>query len=717
MMPLRMLLATTVLAFLLAGTMRGGLMAAPDRLSAALDAYAHGDLAAARGLLETFQQDGSPTGGRATYLLGVVDLAQKRFPEAAAAFAQSAQALPVLADHAVYWKAMALYRLGEFAPAAEEFQGLVARFPDTALRGLALFWRAESLWRAQAPEAPDAFHRYLEAFGDGQHAAQAWFDMGQALEQQGRWPEAAQAYRRILWVFQTSPYAPQARARLDQLAAAHTLPPDATPPQAFYQRALGALAAGDWRTATIEFRHVLSMPGGRLLADDALYHLGVLAFDGRSLGIAASYFWRDVNLRQAHADDSLLYLERIALRRGRTGEALSLARSLAQAYPRSSLAPRGLYAVAADQEDRGALGAALALYREAADRFPATQWGSHARLRIGWIEYKQRQLGAARAAWLRLAQDAPGSEDAPSALYWAARAAALLGRAEQAAAGYRETAQRYPDTYYGQLAASRAGVPLRVGIQPLPPDPPEGQITSLDRYRELELLAQSDEATHELEAAAKAAPPQYRAEVGALLSERYAGQDQVRLAIRTAEQALEQAGITVGHPLPLALWQALYPQAEWPAILQASARTGVDPYLIAGMIREESRFDAAAISHAGAYGLMQLMPGTARSAARGVGLPAPDPQALADPETNVTLGAVVLAGELRRFGRVDLAVAAYNAGPEIVRRWLAHHPGLDADAFVEEIPYNETRNYVKTVLQSAAMYRWLYRDGHPSTQP
>ncbi len=716
-MPMRLFLAAALLAFVLAGTMPGALMAAQDRLSAAVDAYRHGDLDAARGLLETLQQDTSPAGSRAAYLLGVVDLRQKRFAEAAAAFGQAAEGLPVLADHAAYYQAVALYGMNEFGRAAEVFQGVVARFPQTALRGLALFWGAESLWRAGAPEAPDAFHRYLEEYGQGRHAAQAWFDMGQALEQQGRWAEAAQAYRRVPWAPQNGPYVGPARARLAQLAAAHALPPDATPPEALYQHALAALAAGDWRAASVELRRVLAMPGGWTVADGALYTLGVLAYGGRSFDAAVRFFWRDVNLWQLHGDDSLFYLERIALLRGREAEALGLARMLAQAYPKSSLAARGLYAVAAAREERGALGPALALYREAAERFPASRWGSQARWEIGWIYYQQGQVAAARAAWLRLAREAPGTDAAAAGLYWAARAAASLGRPDLAAEAYRQAAQEYPDTYYGQQAAARLGAPLRVGVGPPLPDPPPGELVSLDRFRELDALAQTDDATRELEVASQTAPRRYLAQVDALLSQRYAQQNQIALAIRTAEQSRDQAGAAAGRALPLALWQALYPQANWPAIAQAAARAGVDPYLVAAVIREESRFDPQALSPAGAYGLMQLMPGTARGAARGLGLPPPDVRALSDPATNITLGTVVLAGELRRFGRPDLALAAYNAGPEAVRRWQTQRPGADPDVFIETIPYAETRNYVKTVLQSAAMYRWLYRDGHPAASP
>jgi soluble lytic murein transglycosylase len=149
-------------------------------------------------------------------------------------------------------------------------------------------------------------------------------------------------------------------------------------------------------------------------------------------------------------------------------------------------------------------------------------------------------------------------------------------------------------------------------------------------------------------------------------------------------------------------------------VTRAASRIGVDPYLLAAVIREESRFDPQALSGAGAYGLMQLMPETARTAAGSLGLLPPDRGALADPGTNVLLGAAVLKGELVRFGRLDLALAAYNAGPGAVRRWLRERAAPDQDSFIESVPYPETRAYVKAVLRSWGIYRWLYREGHPS---
>ncbi|HLJ59021.1 MAG TPA: transglycosylase SLT domain-containing protein [bacterium] len=711
---MRSLLSLMLAAVLLVGAPAPGLPQPPPTLAAAVTAYSGGDLPGARAMLTSLAQDPGADGGRASYLLGVVDLATTQYADAEASFDRAGQALPVLADCALYYQSLAALDAGQYGPAAQRFQELLVRFPQSTLRGLALFQRAESLRGQGSPDAPDAYHVYLEAFGAGQHAAQAWYEMGTTLESQNRWADAAQAYRRVLWVFPDASYARSAYLRLRTLASAHVLPPDATPPVAVYQRGANDFAAGRMGAARAELMQALHMPGGWIVADGALYTLGVIAYQAQRLDEATAAFQQDVALKQMHADDSLYYLVRIALTRGRDADALATARLLARTYPRSSLAPRGLYAVAAAREDRGTGGPAVALFREAASRFPGTRWGDRALWEAGWIQYRLRAWQDALAAWRQLANTAGDTEMAPAGSYWAARAAAAAGDGAGASDAYRQTAAKFGDSFYGQMAAAQIGVPLRVPIAQPMADLPPGELATLDRFRELDALAQTADATRELEAAAAQAPPADRAAVTLVLGQYYERQQQVARGILAAEQAQALYAGTPGAGMPLALWEALYPQAAWQTITQAAGRTGTDPYLVAGVMREESRFDPSAVSPAGAYGLMQLMPGTAKSAARTVGVAPPDLGKLTDAQTNVLLGAVVLAELLKQFGRADLAVAAYNAGPEAVKRWQGQRAAADAATFDETIPYPETRAYVKVVLQSAAMYRWLYRDGHPA---
>src|SRR5207237_8621167 len=142
-------------------------------------------------------------------------------------------------------------------------------------------------------------------------------------------------------------------------------------------------------------------------------------------------------------------------------------------------------------------------------------------------------------------------------------------------------------------------------------------------------------------------------------------------------------------PLPRAFWERFYPYVWRDEVRDAAQRRGIDPYLVAAVVREESSYYPRATSPVGARGLMQLMPATARLMA-----PSGD---LEDPGFNIELGTRFLAGLMREFNDPRLALAAYNAGPNRVRQWLTTRRSDDIEAFVEQIPFDETRLYVKKV--------------------
>jgi soluble lytic murein transglycosylase len=159
------------------------------------------------------------------------------------------------------------------------------------------------------------------------------------------------------------------------------------------------------------------------------------------------------------------------------------------------------------------------------------------------------------------------------------------------------------------------------------------------------------------------------------------------------------------------LWKVAYPTGLLPTIKGEGAR-GVDPYLVAAIIREESQYDWRAVSRVGAIGLMQVMPGTANNVAQRLGLSAVGRDDLFDQETNIRIGVHYVEQLLEQFsGNVAYTIASYNAGPMAVGNWIALHRGRSQDEFVELIPYLETRQYVKRVLRS---YREYIRLGEAS---
>jgi soluble lytic murein transglycosylase len=164
-----------------------------------------------------------------------------------------------------------------------------------------------------------------------------------------------------------------------------------------------------------------------------------------------------------------------------------------------------------------------------------------------------------------------------------------------------------------------------------------------------------------------------------------------------------------GHELvPRRFWEMFYPIGWRAEMTSAATRAGLDPFFVAAVVREESSYDPRARSRVGARGLMQLMPDTARPLARAQGLAFREGALLYDPGANLEMGTTYIAQLVRDFGEPRVAVAAYNAGPRRAREWWAARRSDDVEVWVEQIPFNETRAFVKRVMLSWAEYRRVY---------
>jgi soluble lytic murein transglycosylase len=284
--------------------------------------------------------------------------------------------------------------------------------------------------------------------------------------------------------------------------------------------------------------------------------------------------------------------------------------------------------------------------------------------------------------------------------YWLARTES----GATAAADYARAAA-YPDTFYGQLAA------LALGDSP-------AQVAALITGAGEPAFTAGDAISFGLQELPRAA---------ALLVQMDDPQDAQIFLSRIGTVAGDDRSRELAAKLALGLG---YPQSAvaiariagvdgqmlvregWP--LAETPPAGLEPAVALGIMRQESSFDPTAISGAGAEGLMQLMPGTARKTSRDDGIPYDN---LFDPTQNMALGTAYLAGLIQQFGDcLPLAIAAYNAGPQNVANWLAENGdpemrnqagGANIIDWIEEIPFNETRNYVQRVTESIVVYRAL----------
>ena len=320
----------------------------------------------------------------------------------------------------------------------------------------------------------------------------------------------------------------------------------------------------------------------------------------------------------------------------------------------------------------------------------------------GWIALRfLRDPNAAADHFTRLHAQARFPTTRARGAYWAGRAIETAGDKRQADEWYRNAAE-YNVTYYGQLARSRVEPAQR---PPWPeiaaPAPAERDaFERSDLVLAARILAELGERDRlrwfvlRLATVARA-PAQHM-----LAAELALALQRPDLAVQAAKRSAQTAGV-------------LLPVQGWPVIAVPEAGQP-ERALVLAAIRQESQFEAVALSRAGARGMMQLMPATARAMARdlGVGLVHADYRLVADPDYNIRLGRAYLASMIGEFGgSYVLALAAYNAGPGRVRQWLRDHgdprqPDIDVVDWVEQIPFEETRNYVQRVIENLQVYRW-----------
>ncbi len=372
---------------------------------------------------------------------------------------------------------------------------------------------------------------------------------------------------------------------------------------------------------------------------------------------------------------------------------------LARSNPRGAAAvfKSGRASLAADpaalDEAAAALGRALTA---AADPQGLALWDLMA-ARVDNLEAQEHRLRAAieRREWARVAawvQRMPNlTEKRDRWLYWLARAQSALGDETAAGATFAQAARSR--SFWGFLAADRLGLPYHLESRPVPAEPERmrrlNEAPALARIVALRRLGREADMRREWSTLTRGlTPPDLLA--AALVAERLGWYDQ---AIFTLKRADDWDDLQLRFPLG---YRDLVEEQAW--------QTGLPADWVYGVMRQESVFNASVASAAGALGLMQLMPATARQVAAQLGLHVPAPAAILDPELNIKLGANYLAQLRDRFGHAALATAAYNAGPQRVALWQPVRCTA-ADLWIAVIPYAETRGYVERVLAYRVIYR------------
>jgi soluble lytic murein transglycosylase len=617
-----------------------------------------------------------------------------------------------IGDHLRLVVADALSRRGDLTGARAMAGGVAERYPDSRLAPDALLTASTLAARAgDEPAARQALTRLLEAYPDSRQAPIALYLLGQWAEAAGRHEDAAHAYHQLLVLAPVTGWAEGASDRLAALAAAGVAVPGLTLAQRI-DRAERLLRGGVAKTAADEAQRIATeardpsivVRALRVVADGA-QRLGRYEAAAAALALAVPH--------AASERQPALRLEeaRLLLRAGRRERALQLLGQVAAAGSEAEAA-EALWVRGRALEEGQRAGDAVATYRELVRRYPTRDAAAGALWRLGWHAYLNGDAQGAATHWARLGSTTTNPAYRIAALYWHARAVEDTRGRVPARPLYLRVLAEAPRSYYGLLALPRVGEAMDAAPSAsirLPADPAEAVaddpgFARVDLLRRLGLI---ESALAELEEVVERATGDPVRLYG--LSSAYVRDERYHLALRIVRRHFGTLAASGDPTLPRAFWEMLYPFGWRSEVTAAAQRAGVDPFLVAALVREESSYHPRALSRAGARGLMQLMPATARPMAEHRGLAFAGGDLLDDPGLNLEIGTAFLAGLLREFKDPRLALAAYNAGPGRLRQWWQARRTDDLEAFVEQIPFDETRQYVKRVMLSWQEYRRIYQ--------
>jgi len=388
-------------------------------------------------------------------------------------------------------------------------------------------------------------------------------------------------------------------------------------------------------------------------------------------------------------------------------------------YPHSRWLEEALYSggnmYLIRQDDAKAIDNYLALVRY----FPNSTYAPNSHWHAAWLCYRQRRYpDAARLMDEQITQYPAGSQT-PGALYWRAR---LYEDVEhnygQALNYYNQLNKSYVNTYYAILARERIA---QLGARPdVSPAPALASVPVVDDLGLTDVLPENDPHLIKARLLANAALNEYiRPEIQlSETSNEWGAFAEAQIYQSFGEntralQAMKRSKIPFlslqVKDVPMAYWELLLPRPYWTTLESDARANGLDPYLVAALIRQESEFNPGAVSRANAYGLMQLLPSVGKELSKKDGQRHFKTNDLLDPTINLQLGTQDLRKSIDRYsGQVDYALAAYNAGDTPVHQWMSANNYKDIAEWVESIPYTETREYVQAIVRNRELYRAVY---------
>jgi soluble lytic murein transglycosylase len=678
----------------------------------------------------------TPELARLWFVRGILAQKLQDADTAQQAFERVWQGYPPLADYAA-WEMVQYDAAHDLLPALQKtITTLAERYPFSRLLPESRLLLARTQHRlGQSAPARAMLERLVRDSAEQAIHAEVMAFLGQVYEDRGEFDLAAQIWQRL---GETHPRDKQAAMALRHSRELFARLPEAQQPPDPEQLldSIDRLADGQlWQEieARLHTLDTLALPDPLIIK--VLVKRGAVEVR-RGRPTEASAVLQDMLRRYpqgGHLAETYYLLGTVYQRQNQPANSLQAYEMGLAQPPTLPWTAKTLWALARLQEERQELARATDLYQRLAQDFPTYEQAESSLWRAGWLQYCQRHYQAATILWQSFAQRFPRSPLLPQVLYWQARVAQQGGHQDAALLLYQRIVADYPVHYYTaqgyaslQAAGVRAALATDKALLTTPvllqdpawlPEQSQGKPGKarfhLVRVQELQQLQMYQPAGQEIRSLAPLLPSTPAAQY--VLASLYVNNQQYAAAFRALNSAMEALSPAEVRGLPREFWTMMYPQVFWPEVSQLAQTKSLNPYLVLSIIRQESAFNPASISSSGARGLMQLMPTTAQELLSKLKLPPEPASRLHDPQLSITLGTHYFAGLMQRYqGNIVLALTGYNAGPARASRWREQWPGVPTDEFIERIPLDETRNYVKLILRNLMMYERLYKASQAS---
>jgi soluble lytic murein transglycosylase len=630
----------------------------------------------------------------------------------------------LLGDYALFMRGNALEQAGSLPEARATYEQLLEIYPASLRSRDAVLLDANIIMRSGNAAAVPALLKDLAAKDD----ATALLLTAKAYEQTSDASRALASYRHLYF------YAPAAAESLEAAAAIPRLSSSllAANAEEASARADNLYEAKRFSEALQAYDDAFDRFPATAANSKAQLRRVIAAASTRKIADAVSA----LNAIPSSAGDTraeaLYYVAQTYARMKQWDQARATVEDLRRAFPKSQFTPRALVNVGQIAEDANNEADASYFLRTAVNSYQGSADVAQAQFDLAWMSHETNNFPeSSKLLTEHLAYYADKNTDNRGrAGYWAARDSERAGKLAEARALYQAMLARYDANWYGYLAKQRLDALFRSGIGTVPPktfpsDSVVGRaVANLQTVtvaeetagaQEDKAIAKADELTNvglddwaleELAVASASAANSPR--VNLAIARVYRWQEDNVHALNVLKKSFPDYSQMKPEELTREEWDVFYPLSYWDIIVQESRAKNLDPFQVAGLIRQETVFMPRARSSARAYGLMQVLIPTGVLTAKKYGLERTiTEESLYEPRLNIQLGTAYLRDQIDKFGRIEYVAAAYNAGPIRAVQWRTSLPS-EIDEWAEAVPFKETRGYVQGVVRNRLQYLRLY---------